>query len=107
MITFEEFKKMELKTGKIVSVENHPNADKLYIIKIDLGDSQKQSVAGLKPYFQPEELLNKTVAVVTNIQPGNLRGVESQVMILVINVSKENVVLLTPDKEVPIGAPIY
>ncbi|MEK7450016.1 MAG: hypothetical protein AAB019_11115 [Planctomycetota bacterium] len=86
MITFEEFKKMELKTGKIISVENHPNADRLYILKIDIGGEQKQSVAGLRPYFKPEELLNKTVVVVANLQPGNLRGVESQVMVLVVTV---------------------
>ncbi|MFA5794375.1 MAG: hypothetical protein WC980_04830 [Candidatus Brocadiia bacterium] len=105
MITFEEFKKLELRTGKIISVENHPNADKLYLIKIDIGGEIKQSCAGLKPYLTPEQLLNKTVAVVTNLEPVILRGIESQAMILAASTGTE-VVPLVPDKLVPPGCRI-
>ena len=103
MISFEEFKKLDLRIGKIVAVENHPNADKLYLLKIDIGEEVKQSVAGLKSYFSPEQLINKSVVVVANLQPSILRGVESQAMLLAITAGKE-VVLLVPEKEVSPGA---
>lgn len=106
MISFEEFKKLDLRIAKIISVENHPNADKLYVMKIDIGGGEvKQSVAGLRPYLKPEQLLNRLVAVVANLQPGVLRGVESQVMILAVTAGKE-VLLLLPEKDVPTGSKI-
>jgi len=82
MISFEEFKKIEIKVAKIVSVADHPNADKLYVLKIDLGGESRQIVAGLKPYYTPEELEGMTIAVVANLEPAKLRGVESQAMLL-------------------------
>jgi len=105
LVTFDEFKKLDLRIGKVISVENHPQADKLYIIKIDVGTEVKQSVAGLKPYFTPEQLINKTVAVVANLQPAMLRGMESQVMMLAASAGSE-VVLLTPEKPIPAGSKI-
>lgn len=104
-VTFEEFKKLDLRIGKIVAIENHPKADKLYVIKIDIGGELKQSVAGLKPYLTPEQLINKTVAVVANLQPANLRGMESQVMLLAAAADNE-VVLLTTEKPIPTGSKI-
>ena len=111
MASFEDFKKLDLRIGKVLSVENHPNADKLFIIKIDIGGEIKQSVAGLKPYFQPEQLLNKQVPVVANLEPAILRGVESQVMIMVVTdlapeTTPKTLHLLIPEKEVPVGSKI-
>ncbi|MBI4835170.1 MAG: methionine--tRNA ligase subunit beta [Planctomycetes bacterium] len=103
MITIDDFRKIELKTGKIISVENHSNADKLYVLKVDIGGEIRQIVAGLKPYLKPEELLNKNVAVVVNLQPAILRGVESQGMVLAAS-AEGLVTILTPDKEVPPGS---
>jgi methionyl-tRNA synthetase len=103
MITIDDFKKIELKTGKIISVENHSNADKLYVLKVDIGGEIRQIVAGLKPYLKPEELLNRNVAVVVNLQPAMLRGVESQGMVLAAS-AEGLVTILTPDKEVPPGS---
>lgn len=106
MITFEEFKKLDLRIGKVLSVENHPNADKLYILKIDIGGGEvKQSVAGLRPYLTPEQLLNKTVAVVANLEPAVLRGMESQVMILATH-SGPDVIPLVPEKAAEPGSKI-
>lgn len=82
MVSFEEFKKLELKVARIVSVAEHPNADKLYVMKIDLGGEIRQTVAGLKGYYTPEELEGMLTVVVANLEPAKLRGVESQVMIL-------------------------
>jgi methionyl-tRNA synthetase len=103
MVSFKEFKKLDIRVGKVISVENHPNADRLYILKIDIGTDVKQCVAGLKPYLLPDQLQNKSVVVVANLQPAVLRGVESQVMILAASDNNE-VVILSPAKELPAGS---
>ncbi|WP_456326647.1 methionine--tRNA ligase [Palaeococcus sp. (in: euryarchaeotes)] len=104
-IKFDEFAKVDLRVGKIVEVSDHPNADKLYLVKVDLGDEVRQLVAGLKKYYKPEELLNHYVIVVTNLEPKKLRGVESQGMLLAAD-DGENVSLLLPDREIKLGARI-
>jgi len=71
-----------LKVGLIKSVENHPNADKLYILRIFDGEKERTIVAGLKNYYKPEELENKKVVFVANMKHAKIRGVESQGMIL-------------------------
>lgn len=105
MIAFTEFKKVDLRVGKILSVETHPNAEKLYVMKIDIGGEVKQSIAGLKDYYTPEQLSGKTVVVVANLEPAKLRGVESEVMLLAAQHNNE-VVILIPEKEVPAGAKV-
>ena len=102
MISFEEFKKLELRIGKIVSVADHPNADKLYVMKIDLGGETRQSVAGLKSYYKPEELEGMIVAVVANLEPAKLRGVESQAMLLAAQ-EGDIVSCLQPDARKPVS----
>ncbi len=81
-ITFDEFQKMVLKTGTIVSVEKHPKADKLYVIQVDLGNKIVQVVSGLVENFTIEELQGRQVVVVENLKPAKLRGIESNGMIL-------------------------
>jgi methionyl-tRNA synthetase len=76
------FDKLQLRVAKIVGVERHPNAEKLYVEKLDLGDEYRTIVSGLVPYYTVEELLNKNIVVVTNLEPANLRGVESNGMLL-------------------------
>jgi len=105
LVSFDEFKKLDIRIGKVISVENHPQADKLYVLKIDIGTDVKQSVAGLRPYLAPDQLQNKLVVVITNLQPVVLRGVESQVMILAAS-SNNEVVILSPVKELPAGSRI-
>ncbi|MFA4700266.1 methionine--tRNA ligase [Pyrococcus kukulkanii] len=104
-ISFDDFAKLELRVGKIIEVKDHPNADKLYVVKVDLGGEVRTLVAGLKKYYKPEELLNKYVVVVANLEPKKLRGIESQGMLLAADDGK-NVALLMPDKEVKLGARI-
>lgn len=108
MITFEQFKQMEIKTAKILSVEDHPNADKLYVMKIDLGGEQRQIVAGIKPW-NPDKaaLAGKTIIVLTNMEPAVIRGVESNGMLLAASTpDRSDVVLLTPDRALPPGCRI-
>lgn len=106
MITFDEFKKIKLVTGKVVSVEDHPNADKLHIIKVDIGEENPRIlVAGLKTHYEPVDLEGMTVVVVANLEPAKLRGVESRGMLLAAQ-DGEVVSVLTPDKPVSPGAKV-
>jgi len=105
VIAFDEFKKVELQIGEIEEVKAHPNADKLYVLTVGFGNNKRQLVAGLRGYYEPEEMLGKKIVVVTNLQPASLRGVESQGMLLAAQ-SGEVVSLLTVDKDVPPGSKI-
>jgi methionyl-tRNA synthetase len=96
---------MDLRIGKVLSVENHPNAEKLYVMKIDVGGEVKQSIASLKDYYTPEQLTGKTVVVIANLEPAKLRGVESHAMLLAAQHNNE-VVIIIPEKEVPPGAKV-
>jgi len=103
MVTFEDFKKVEFKIATIKEVEEHPNADRLYVIKLDVGgESLKQVVAGVRAFYTKEQLIGKQVIVADNLQPAMLRGVESNGMILA---AKDDVgfTVLTVDKQVKNG----
>ena len=78
----DELFPLNLKVAKILEVDGHPNAEKLYVLKIDLGNEKRQLVAGLKSHYSKEELKNKKIIVVSNLKPAKLRGVESQGMLL-------------------------
>lgn len=103
MISFEEFKKVELKVATIKEVKDHPNADKLYVLIIDTGTTTKQIVAGIKLQYQKEELINKQVVIVDNLAPMVLRGVESQGMVLAAS-DKDKLSILILDKEIAPGS---
>lgn len=103
MLTFEEFKKIELKVARIKEVHDHPNADKLYVIVIDLGEKTKQIVAGIKNSYQKEELIGKQIVVVDNLEPAMLRGVESQAMLLAVQ-DEKGTFIIAPEREVQAGS---
>ena len=105
MVSFDEFKKIEMKIAKIQEVNDHPNADKLYVIKIDLGDKQKQIVAGIKNSYLKEQLIGKQILVVDNLAPVKLRGVESQAMLLAAQ-DDQGVTILMPQRSVKTGSPV-
>ena len=105
MPTIDEFRALNLRVAKIVEVTNHPNADRLYVLKVDLGAEQRQIVAGVKQYYTPEQLVGKSVIVVAGLQPAMLRGVESQGMMLAVGTGTD-VVLLTTEKPVPTGSQV-
>lgn len=106
-ISFEEWKKLKLKVGKIIDIKDHPNADKLYILKVDIGEKQINLVAGLKKYYKAEELKNKFCIVLTNLEHKTIRGIESNGMLLAaVNRKKDKVVLIVPEKEIEIGSEI-
>ncbi len=91
---------LDLRVGRIVEVNDHPNADKLYVMKIDLGDEQRQLVAGMKPYYPVDEISGKKMIMVCNLKPAKLRGVKSMGMLLAADDGDGAVVLLTPEDDV-------
>ena len=103
MINIDDFRKLELKIGEIKEVNDHPNADKLYIVVVDLGDKTKQLVAGIKGSYAKEDLIGKQVVVVDNLEPAVLRGVESQGMILAAS-DEEGITIVSPQRKVKLGS---
>jgi methionyl-tRNA synthetase len=103
MVSLDDFKKLELKIAKIKEVQDHPRADKLYVINIDLGDKTKQIVAGVRNYYKKEDLVGKQIVVVDNLEPVSLRGIESQGMLLAAQDDK-GICIITPEREVKLGS---
>ncbi len=103
MATIEDFKKIELKVAVIKEVNDHPNADRLYVITLELGDKTKQVVAGIKASYQKEDLIGKQVVVVDNLEPAMLRGVESQGMILAAS-DEEGIAVVSPQRNMKLGS---
>jgi methionyl-tRNA synthetase len=96
---------VELRTGTISSVEDHPNADKLYVIHIDDGTERGRTVcAGLKPYYTVEEMLQKQIVFVANLEPRKLRGVMSEGMICAADDDNGAVKLITIDGDISNGS---
>lgn len=104
-IGIEDFTKVELKVGTIVSAEKHPKADRLLVEQIDLGDETRQIVSGIAKSFKPEEVVGKKVVVVTNLKPVSLRGVESQGMILCAS-NDDDLDIVTIAKDLPNGTKV-
>lgn len=103
MVSFEDFKKIELRIAVIESVSVHPNADKLYILGIKVGDLKKTLVAGIRNHYQENELLGKKIVIVNNLEPATIRGVESQGMLLAAS-EGEVLSVISPDRPIPDGA---
>lgn len=105
-ITIDEFDKIKLKVAEVISCEDHPKADKLYVFQLKLGDEQRQVVSGIKQYYKPEDLIGKKVVVVTNLKPVKLRGVESKGMILAAEDSTGKLSLVSTLEDLQSGATI-
>ena len=102
-ISIQDFSEIDLRVAEIKAVEEHPDADKLLVLKIDTGDGEKQLVTGIKNHYSAEELVGKTIVVVNNLAPAVLRGVESEGMLLAAR-DGDNIVLLTTEKDVGPGS---
>ena len=120
MITLDDFRKIELKVAKILEVTPHPSADRLYVLKVDLGLVEKKDevtgeitsapeirelVAGIRLYYQPEELVGKQVIVLVNLQPATIRGIASNGMLLATK-NGDQLAVLTLDRPIPEGSPV-
>jgi len=102
-ISIQDFSQIDLRVAVITAAEEHPNADKLLVLKVDAGDGEKQLVAGIKTHYSVEELVGKKIIVVNNLTPAVLRGVESNGMLLAAR-DGDDVVLITTDKDVGPGS---
>ena len=105
MISIEDFKKLEIKIGTVISVERIEGADKLLKLQIDFGSEQRQILAGLAQFYAREILIGKQMPVIVNLEPRTMKGLESQGMILAAGNGVEPV-LLMPEKPVPPGSEV-
>ena len=105
MISIDEFRNVELRVATVKSAEPHPNADKLIVLKIDLGTEERQICAGIRNHYTPEELVGRQIVVVANLETAKLRGLESQGMLLAAS-DEGRIVILTPEKIVQSGAKV-
>ena len=96
IISYEDFAKLELRIARVIEARPHPNADKLMLLQVDLGDEQKQIVAGIRLHYTAEQLTGKLIVIVNNLAPAMLRGETSNGMLLAAT-SGEKVIVLCPD----------
>jgi methionine--tRNA ligase beta chain len=105
-ITYADFAKLELRVAKVLEVRPHPNADRLLLVQVDVGDEQKQIVAGIRQHYTPEQLVGKLIVIVNNLEPAMLRGESSNGMLLAATSNEKVVVLTVDDPDCVVGAKI-
>jgi methionyl-tRNA synthetase len=104
-ISYEDFAKLDLRVAKVLSAREHPNADKLLLLQIKVGEQEKQIVAGIRGHYTPESLVGRLIVVLNNLAPAMLRGEESNGMLLAAS-DASGVILLTPERDCEAGAGI-
>jgi len=105
IITIDEFAKVKLRVAEVQSCEKVPEADKLLKLKIAIGNEERQIVAGVAEYYQPEQLVGRKIVVVSNLKKTKIRGIESQGMLLAAKKGKK-LTLVTVDSDIPSGASV-
>jgi len=106
LVSYEEFSKMDLRVGKIIEAEPVPQSRKLVKLSIDVGGGEiRQAVAGIAHLYSPNDLEGKQVAVINNLQPKRIFGIESNVMILAAE-DEESISLIVPERPVKPGSQI-
>ena len=104
---YETFLEVDLRVGKITNVDEHPDADKLYIVGIDDGSNESRTLcAGLKDYYSAKDLVGMSVVFVANLKPRKLRGVMSDGMLLAADDGQGQVKLVTIDGEISSGSQV-
>lgn len=107
---FADFRKLDIRVAQVVWIDDHPDADKLYQMKVDVGEDEPRSiVAGLKAFYKKEEMLNRKVLCLKNLKPRKLRGIKSEGMLLAADdedLGGTTVLLLKPSKDMPNGTQI-
>ncbi|MHC4820407.1 MAG: methionine--tRNA ligase subunit beta [Planctomycetota bacterium] len=103
MIAFDDFAKVELRTARVLAAENHPDADRLLVLKLDDGEGERQIIAGIRGSYEPDDLVGRTIVIVANLEPRKLRGVESQGMLLAVKDGDHVRALGVDGEDVPAG----
>ncbi|MEX2673179.1 MAG: methionine--tRNA ligase subunit beta [Phycisphaeraceae bacterium] len=112
LIAFDDFAKLDLRVATVTACEPHPNADRLLKLQVDLGPEigQRQICAGVRAFYEPEQLVGRQIVMVANLAPRKLRGEESQGMLLAATDASDEqvqrVLLLKPDAELPAGSQV-
>jgi methionyl-tRNA synthetase len=105
-ISIDDFRNVELRIATVTAAAPHPNADRLLVLTIDVGNAQRQLVAGIRAHYEPQDLIGKQIVVVANLQPATLRGVESEGMLLAASDSEGRLAIIVPEKPVAAGAQV-
>lgn len=113
IVQYEDFAKLDLRVGTVTEVADHPNADKLLVLKVSVGGEVRQIVAGLRGYCSHEDLLGRQIVIIANLAPRKMRGLESQGMLLAASwmtgegdAAERIVTPLTVSREAPAGAAV-
>lgn len=105
MISIDDFKKIELKTAKIIRAERVEGSEKLLKLRVTLGNEERQIIAGIGKYYEPDDLISKNIVVVANLEPKTLAGEESQGMLLAATDPADGEpVIISPVKETAAGS---
>ncbi len=107
MISFEDFKKIDLRAAKIVSAEKVEGTDKLLKLILDLGGEERQIISGIAEDYPAADLVGREIVIVANLEPRSFKGVESNGMLLAAEDGEGGLALLQPDKEMPPGTPVH
>ena len=107
VITFDDFKNIELKTGKVIVVEKVEKSDKLLKLQVQIGGENRQIISGIAEYYSPEDLLNIMIVVVTNLKPATIFGNESYGMLLAAKKGKSLTLVTVDDGNVSSGMEVY
>jgi methionine--tRNA ligase beta chain len=105
IINFNDFKKIDLRIGKIIESEKVEKSDKLLKLRVDIGEEVREIISGIAEFYNSEDLINKNVLVVINLEPRKIMGLESQGMLLAAE-GKDRPVLLIPEDDVFLGSKI-
>jgi len=105
LVSIGDFKRFDLRVARVLEARPHPNADRLILLKVDVGAEQKQIIAGVRAWYPPETLVGRLVIVVNNLEPAMLRGEESNGMLLAAT-SGDQVIFLTPERDALPGSKI-
>ena len=105
MASYEDFQKLDIKIAEIESVTPHPNADRLYVLAIKVGEVRKQIVAGIRVHYTEEQLKGKKIVIIDNLDPVVIRGVESQGMLLAAS-DPTTLTLVVPERPILDGAKV-
>lgn len=105
-VSIDDFKELDIQVGTVQTVSEHPNADNLYLLDVDMGElDNRQLVAGIKNDYTPDELEGLQIVVVTNLEPAEIRGEKSEGMLLAAD-AERHIALIQPDKAVPNGTKV-
>jgi methionine--tRNA ligase beta chain len=107
-INYDDFAKLDLRVATVLECKPHANADKLLVLQIELGNGEKRQIcAGLRAFYQPEQLVGKQIIVVANLAPRTMRGEISQGMLLAASdPTTSRVIVVTPSEPVAVGAKV-